>query len=133
MATRIEIKVADAAEGGSVVECLWRRGIPASLLERAGSWAVEVRSAREEQERLLGDVAAALEPWLVATGRAGLALHLGQHHYTLCPGVGLRGTTSGKEPRCASYPNIRGVGLVRERMLSKRSLMMNSISGCVMM
>ena len=98
VATRIEIRVADAAEGGSVVECLWRRGIPASLLERAGSWAVEVRSAREEQQRLLGEVAAALEPWLVATGRAGLALQLGQRHYTLGPGLGLRSTTSGKEP-----------------------------------
>ena len=42
-------------------------------------------------------------------------------------------TTSGKEPRRASYPNIRGVGLVRERMLLKRSLTMKSISGCVMM
>src|SRR5205823_14383615 len=37
----------------------WRRGMPASLFERTGSWAVEVQ-APEEQQRLLGDVAAAL-------------------------------------------------------------------------
>src|SRR5436309_12934739 len=76
----------------------WRRGIPASLFERTGSWAVEVQSAPEEQQRLLGDVAAALEPWLVATGRAGLALHLGECHYTLRPGLGCESRPGGKEP-----------------------------------
>ncbi len=98
MGTRIEIEVANAAEGSGVVECLWRRGITASLLERAGSWAVEVRSARGEQQRLLSDVAAALEPWLAETDRVRLALHLGERRYTLRPGLGLRSSTSGKEP-----------------------------------
>jgi hypothetical protein len=89
--TRIEIEVANAAEGSAVVDCLWRRGITASLLERADSWAVEDRSA-------LSDAAAALEPWLVETDRVGLALRVGERRYTLRPGLGLRSSTSGEEP-----------------------------------
>jgi hypothetical protein len=73
-------------------------GITAGLLERAGSWAVEVRSAGGEQQRLLGDAAAALEPWLADTDRVGLALRVGERHYALRPGLGLRSSTSGEEP-----------------------------------
>lgn len=53
--TRIEIEVADASEGGSVVECLWRRSILTSMLERAGVWAAvqlgvhENRTPRENE------------------------------------------------------------------------------------
>jgi hypothetical protein len=96
--TRIEIEVANAAEGSGVVECLWRRGITASLLERARSWAVEVRSAGGEQQRLPSDTAAALEPWLAETDRVGLALRVGERHYTLRPGLDLRSSTCGEEP-----------------------------------
>lgn len=59
----VEIEVEDASRGGELVECLWRHGLPARLVERAARWRVEVRSPREEPASLRAQVRAALDSW----------------------------------------------------------------------
>jgi hypothetical protein len=77
---RVVIDVPDAGEGGELVECLWRHGIPASLRERASGWRVEVRSSNEQPGTLITDVDTALRRWRpnaeasVLGSRAGTAM-----------------------------------------------------------
>lgn len=62
-APAVEIEVEDASRGRELVECLWRHGLPARLVERAARWRVEVRSPREEPASLRSRVRAALDSW----------------------------------------------------------------------
>jgi putative oxidoreductase len=78
----VEIDVAGAGQGSDLLDCLWRHGFTANLVETSGAWRVEVRSAREETPRLLGDLTAALEAWLPTHAEA-LRLRVGEERYTM--------------------------------------------------
>jgi hypothetical protein len=79
----IDIEVTGAAEGKDLVDCLWRHGLPASLVERTGLWQVEVRSPREELPQLLGDLFAAVESWSPNRPASGLLRQVGEGRYAL--------------------------------------------------
>jgi hypothetical protein len=59
----VGIPVADEADGGELVECLWRHGFPASLVESDAGWRVEVRSPHEDTSRLVADLYEAIARW----------------------------------------------------------------------
>jgi hypothetical protein len=59
----VGIPVADEADGAELVECLWRHGFPASLVESDAGWRVEVHSPHEETSRLVADLHEAIARW----------------------------------------------------------------------
>jgi hypothetical protein len=63
LAPPVGIPVADEADGGELVECLWRHGFPASLVESDAGWRVEVRSPHEDTSRLVADLHEAIARW----------------------------------------------------------------------
>jgi hypothetical protein len=63
LAPPVGIHVADAADGEELVECLWRHGFAASLVESDAGWRVEVRSPREDTSRLVADLHEAIARW----------------------------------------------------------------------
>lgn len=69
MSRAVEILVTGANDGGELLECLWRQGFPAELIEDAGAWRVEVRSPREETARLVADLSDAVARWLPEQSR----------------------------------------------------------------
>jgi hypothetical protein len=68
MPPAVEIEVQSPQEGTELVQCLWRHGLPAGLIQSAGELRVAVRSPREEAPRLLGDLYDALESWYPGRG-----------------------------------------------------------------
>ena len=79
----VEIEVADAGEGNDLVDCLWRHGFTATLMEDEGGWRVDVHSRLEEPDRLMFDLVAPVETWLRGREHAGLVLAAGELRYTV--------------------------------------------------
>jgi putative oxidoreductase len=81
----VEIRVGDEGEGNDLLDCLWRHGLPANLVESAGRWRVEVSSPREEPPELLGDLFHALETWVPDRAGSGILIRVGERRYVMRP------------------------------------------------
>ena len=68
MTRAVEIEVESPQEGTELIQCLWRHGLSAGLVQSAGELRVAVRSPREEAPRLLVDLYDALESWSPGRG-----------------------------------------------------------------
>ena len=78
-----EIQVAGADEGNELIDCLWRHGLPARLVEASGLWHVEVRSIHENPPELLADLFSAVQSWR-PRGDGPVPLHrVGERRYSL--------------------------------------------------
>ena len=83
MATPIRVGVLEAAEARDLVEALAVRGLIGTMSEsRRGCW-VELNEPHEETERLIAEVTAALEAWLLDRGRGPLNVRVGERHITV--------------------------------------------------
>jgi hypothetical protein len=79
----LEIEVAGRPEAGDLADCLSRHGFPASLLEQAGQWRVEVRCPSEAPRDLLLDLRAPLRLWAREHSCAGLRVRAGDDRFTV--------------------------------------------------
>jgi hypothetical protein len=86
VATPVRVGTLDAAEAGDLVEALAVRGLIGTPVDGEGGRWVELRSSREKTERLLADVADAVEAWLADRGRAALEIRAGRHAYSVRAG-----------------------------------------------
>lgn len=68
MTPAFEIEIGSPREGTTLIQCLWRHGLAAGLVQSAGGLRVAVRSPREEAPRLLVDLYDALGSWFPERG-----------------------------------------------------------------
>jgi hypothetical protein len=80
----LKIEVAGASKGSELIAWLQRRRFAASLVESGSGWTVEIRSA-EDPQRLLLDVAVALDDWLNDARRPAVVLHAGDARFSMRP------------------------------------------------
>lgn len=64
MAVTVDVELLRAGFGSDLSESLAAHGLQADLVEEEGTCVLHVTYARDEQERLLGDVAHAIEAWI---------------------------------------------------------------------
>lgn len=77
MAAPIEIGALQEAEAADLARALAARGLIATPARRRGNVWLAVCETREETERLLADVSAAVADWLAERDRAPLELRVG--------------------------------------------------------
>ena len=79
----IRVEVEDLVVGQELVELLARHGLIGNALDRGGRVEVVIVSERDETERLLREVAAALEGWLAEQGRSSMLVCVGDRETVL--------------------------------------------------
>ena len=64
MAVTVDVELPRTALAQELSESLATHGLHADVVEDGDSCTLQIRYAREEQERLVGDVAHAVESWI---------------------------------------------------------------------
>ncbi len=92
IAEPVRVSVRSGAEGRDLIAALATRGLNAGLVQTSSGEEVVVSSPRETNERLLLEVALALELWLRDRRRPSIRVQVGESSLTLRPSAAAAST-----------------------------------------
>ena len=104
MAAPIRVGGLDAKEAEDLVQALAARGLIGHLVEAEGDRYVEVREAHEDTGRLLADVSASLDTWLVEHDRESVDVRVEDVSHTVAAGASIDADLTGQVRRSARRP-----------------------------